>query len=65
MKVSEIRKLTDDKIHQEMDKLCKERLNLRVRIANASQGENTNRLTTIKKTIARCLTILRERKDQS
>jgi ribosomal protein L29 len=65
MKVSEIRALSDDQIYLEIDQMVKERLALRIKIANSSQGENVNRLTAIKKNIARCLTIIRERKDKS
>ena len=49
MKVSEIRALSDDQIYLEIDQMVKERLALRIKIANSSQGENVNRLS--KKTL--------------
>lgn len=64
MKASEVRKLSDKELVSEIDKLSKERLTLRIRMAN-SQGEKTHRLSQIKKSVARCLTILRERKAKS
>lgn len=61
MKVEDIRKLSDQDIHKEMDKLVTERLALRVQQVT-EQGVKTDRLTKIKKTIARMLTIMKERK---
>lgn len=64
MKVEEIRKLSDKDIHVEMDKLVRERLALRVQQVT-DQGTKTHQLTTIKKTIARMLTIMNERKREN
>ena len=64
MKVEEIRKLSDKDILAEMDKLVRERLSLRVQQVT-DQSTKTNRLTVIKKSIARMLTIMNERKREA
>ncbi len=64
MKVEEIRKLSDKDILVEMDKLVRERLALRVQQVT-DQGTKTHKLTEIKKTIARMLTIMNERKREN
>lgn len=64
MKVEEIRKLSDKDILVEMDKLVRERLSLRVQQVT-DQGTKTHKLTNIKKTIARMLTIMNERKRET
>ena len=64
MKVEEIRKLSDKDIHVEMDKLVRERLALRVQQVT-DQSTKTHQLTNIKKTIARMLTIMNERKREN
>ncbi|MDG2348699.1 MAG: 50S ribosomal protein L29 [Gammaproteobacteria bacterium] len=61
MKVEEIRKLSDKDILVEMDKLVRERLSLRVQQVT-DQSAKTHQLTNIKKTVARMLTIMNERK---
>lgn len=61
MKVEEIRKLSDKDILVEMDKLVRERLALRVQQVT-DQSAKTHQLTIIKKTVARMLTIMNERK---
>jgi large subunit ribosomal protein L29 len=61
MKASEIRKLTDQEIFGEIDKLVRERLALRVQ-QTVEQTAKTDRFTKIKKSIARMLTVINERK---
>lgn len=61
MKTSEIRNLTDQQIFGEIDKLVRERLALRVQ-QTVEQTAKTDRFTKIKKSIARMLTVLNERK---
>lgn len=64
MKVEEIRKLSDKDIHVEIDKLVRERLALRVQQVT-DQSAKIHQLTNIKKTIARMLTIMNERKRET
>jgi len=61
MKASEIRKLTDQEIFGEIDKLVRERLALRVQ-QTVEQTAKIDRFTKIKKSIARMLTVINERK---
>ncbi len=58
--VSEIRKMDNAAIMKEIDVLKKELFDLRFKHATG-QLENTARLNTVKKTIARMKTILTER----
>lgn len=58
--VSEIRKMDNATILKEVDTLKKELFDLRFKHATG-QLENTARLNTVKKTIARMKTILTER----
>jgi len=58
--VSEIRKMDNAAILKEIDVLKKELFDLRFKHATG-QLENTARLNTVKKTIARMKTILTER----
>ncbi|MFH0993420.1 MAG: 50S ribosomal protein L29 [bacterium] len=60
MHVSEIRKMDNAAILKEIDSLKKELFDLRFKHATG-QLENTARLNTVKKTIARMKTILTER----
>lgn len=64
MKVEEIRKLSDKDILVEMDKLVRERLALRVQQVT-DQSAKTHKLSDIKKTIARMMTIMNERKRET
>lgn len=61
MKATDIRKLTDQEIFGEIDKLVRERLSLRVQ-QTVEQSAKTDRFTKIKKSIARMLTVINERK---
>ncbi|HAQ57152.1 MAG TPA: 50S ribosomal protein L29 [Acholeplasmatales bacterium] len=60
MHVSEIRKMDNAAILKEIDTLKKELFDLRFKHATG-QLENTARLNTVKKSIARMKTILTER----
>jgi len=58
--VKEIREMDNDAILKEIDNLKKEMFDLRFKHATG-QLENTARLSTVRKTIARMKTILSER----
>jgi large subunit ribosomal protein L29 len=60
LRAKDIRQMDTDAIHKEIDTLKKELFNLKFKHATG-QLENTARLNTIKKDIARMLTILTER----
>ncbi len=60
MKVNEIRDFTDVELNQKLDELKAELFNLRFQNAT-NQLENPQRITDVKRTIARVKTILRER----
>lgn len=60
LRAKEIRKLDTVAIHKEIDTLKKELFDLRFKQATG-QLENTARLNTVKKDIARLYTILTER----
>ena len=60
MKVNEIRDFTDIELNQKLDELKVELFNLRFQHAT-NQLDNPQRITEVKRTIARVKTILRER----
>ena len=60
MKVNEIRDFTDMELNQKLEELKAELFNLRFQNAT-NQLENPQRITDVKRTIARVKTILRER----
>lgn len=60
LRAKDIRQMDTAAIHKEIDTLKKELFNLKFKHATG-QLENTARLNTIKKDIARMLTILTER----
>lgn len=62
MKVKEIRELTVDELGAKLKELKTELFNLRFQLA-INQLENTNRITEVKRDIARVMTILQEKKD--
>jgi len=61
MKPSEIREKKDSELNSKLQDFRKELFNLRFQHATGQLG-NTQRMTTVKRNIARILTILRERK---
>jgi large subunit ribosomal protein L29 len=62
VKVKEIRELTVDELGAKLKELKTELFNLRFQLA-INQLENTNRITEVKRDIARVMTILQEKKD--
>ena len=60
MKAQEIRAMTSDELKQKLDDAYEELFNLRFQF-NTGQLENFNRLTEVKRDIARLKTIMRER----
>lgn len=59
MQVYEIRQLSSEEIQQRLDDAREELFNLRVQWASGQLRDN-NRLTQVKRDIARMLTVLRE-----
>jgi large subunit ribosomal protein L29 len=64
MKAEEIRKESTDKLQEKLAGYRQELFNLRFQHATA-QLENTQRLSAVKKNIARILTVLREKEMES
>ena len=60
MKADDVRAKTQDELKVELDKLAKERFNLRFQKASG-QLENTSRVRQVRRDIARIKTILAER----
>ena len=61
MKAAETRQKTDDELKDQLASLKKEQLNLRFQQASG-QLENTARRKTVRRDIARILTVLNERR---
>ena len=59
MKAAELRELSTAELNEKLDDLKKELFNLRFQLA-VNQLENTARLKSVKKDIARVKTVLRE-----
>ena len=62
MKAKEIRELSVDELNNKLKELKSELFNLRFQLA-INQLENTNRITEVKRDIARVLTVLQEKKE--
>lgn len=60
MRIQEVRTLSNEQLAQELDKSYREVMNLRFRAAT-NQLPNTNLPRTVRKDIARILTVMRER----
>jgi large subunit ribosomal protein L29 len=60
MKLDELRDLTPDELVEALVEAKEERFNLRFQVAT-NQLDNTARLKTVKKDIARILTVMREK----
>ncbi len=60
MRVHEIRELNNDQLYEELEKAGKELMNLRFGAAT-NQLTNTNEPSSVRKTIARLKTVIRER----
>ena len=63
MRVHEIRELNNDQLYEELDKAGRELMNLRFSAAT-NQLTNTNEPSSVRKTIARLRTVIRERQTQ-
>ena len=61
MKIAEVRGMTADQLSDELLKLKKEQFNLRFQRANG-QVENTGRIRTLRRDIARIQTVLTEQR---
>jgi large subunit ribosomal protein L29 len=64
MKPNEVRNLTPDEIHLEVDKLRQELLDLRIQAA-VGHASNPRRIRTAKREIARLLTIAGEKPEET
>ena len=60
MKASEIRKLTAEELAAKLGDLKKDLFNLRLQLAT-NQLDNTNKITEVKRDIARVNTVIREK----
>ncbi len=63
MRVHEIRELSNDQLYEELTKAARELMSLRFSAAT-NQLPNTNEPNSVKKTIARLRTVIRERQIQ-
>jgi large subunit ribosomal protein L29 len=63
MRVYEIRELSNDQLYEELTKAGRELMNLRFNAAT-NQLTNTNEPSSVRKTIARLQTVIRERQIQ-
>ncbi|MCI0425353.1 MAG: 50S ribosomal protein L29 [Actinobacteria bacterium] len=64
MRTSELRELSNDELAEALLEAKEERFNLRFQVAT-NQLDNTARLGSVRKDIARILTVMREREMQS
>ncbi len=60
MRIHEVRELSDEQLQEELDKAGRELMNLRFRSAT-NQLPNSNEPKSVRKTIARLRTVIRER----
>jgi len=63
MRVHEVRELSNEQLYEELEKAARELMNLRFSAAT-NQLTNTNEPSSVRKTIARLRTVLRERQIQ-
>ena len=63
MRVHEVRELSNEQLYEELEKSAKELMNLRFRAAT-NQLPDSNEPKTVKKTIARLQTVIKERQIQ-
>ena len=64
MQIHEIRDLTDQQLQEELESSYKELMNLRFRAAT-NQLVDTNQPTKIRRSIARLLTVIRQRQGEA
>lgn len=60
MRIHEVRELNDDQLEEELEKAGRELMNLRFRAAT-NQLPDSNEPKSVRKTIARLRTVIRER----
>ena len=60
MKASDVRALSEDQMKDELAKLKKEQFNLRFQKATG-QLENTHRVRQVRRTVARVMTLLKQK----
>lgn len=63
MKISELRELTEEELRQKLEDFREELFNLRFQ-QSMNRLENTNRLSEVKKSVARIKTLLTERSNE-
>ncbi|HAA95553.1 MAG: 50S ribosomal protein L29 [SAR202 cluster bacterium] len=63
MRIHEVRELSNDQLYEELEKSSRELMNLRFRAAT-NQLTDTNEPNSVKKTIARLQTVIKERQIQ-
>lgn len=63
MKISELRELTEEELRQKLEDFREELFNLRFQ-QSMNRLENTNRLSEVKKSVARINTLLTERSNE-
>jgi large subunit ribosomal protein L29 len=64
IRVKELRELSDAELEKKLKELRGELMRARTQIASGAPPDNPGRIRELRKTIARILTILRERKKQ-
>lgn len=65
LKVKEARKLNREELDKRLEELKKELMKLRSQASGGSQAENPGRIRAVKRTIARLLTIKKEKEVES
>ncbi|UCD04254.1 MAG: 50S ribosomal protein L29 [Candidatus Woesearchaeota archaeon] len=61
LKAKEARKLNEEELKKRLEDLKKELMKLKSQVSGGSQAENPGRMRAIKRTIARLLTIKKEK----
>ena len=61
LKVKEARKLNEEELEKRIQELKKELMKLRSQISGGSQAENPGKIKAIRRTIARLLTVKKEK----
>ena len=61
LKAKEARKLNEEELEKRLEDLKKELMKLKSQVSGGSQAENPGRMKAIKRTIARLLTIKKEK----
>ena len=61
LRVSEMREMTNEELMEELSNLRSELISLRAKLATGGSIESPGRIAEIRRTIARILTVMRER----